>query len=528
EPEPAQGLEEALPEPPPEPEPQDSVGHGWHSFTIYGSLAEGNPDGLPEFCIVIAVILEIVVSDPRLAAHRRSILHWLYMDDWIVQVPLPVACTLLEVIVGAAAARNLPLQLAKCAFHIPVLAGTRPENLPDAARALADRIQYSPDGPVLLGTEARGDLEVPLYAGAGGAIPQPTARRLDRARRLAEAVLEMVQLAPLASAKQAGLAPCGGVVAYALDCGAGVLPCSVLLPHVRVLDQHVLRAVAAAIDESVEALTEEEVEQTGLPDGVDAAVAEGVHDLLQERGISSLSGRGRPCALAGAAVADSLRPAAPERHLLSAYLHLCTHPVSRQAGSCWPKGPDTSPDAPGTICLNVKASTSEACGNLLDQDDDHAAPCECGPFRNLRHEGIADAYADIMAEIGGPVRRDVFARSSPSRPPRHGWTCGEFLSSQTVWWTSPFAAPCWTSTSGQLLGQPAAPRGPLRWRRPTGTHLLAAAARGRGRTRPSGGSASGRRDRLLGNSLRWWRAQLDAALMRGLAAQLISAWCGSP
>ena len=57
----------------------------------------------------------------------------------------------------AAAARNLPLQLAKCAFHVPALAGTPLEAPPGDARALAARVPYRPDGLNLLGTEARRD-----------------------------------------------------------------------------------------------------------------------------------------------------------------------------------------------------------------------------------------------------------------------------------------------------------------------------------------------------------------------------------
>ena len=56
-------------------------------------------------------------------------------------------------------------------------------------------------------------------------------------------------------------------------------------------------------------------------DGVDAALADGTMALLQARGIVALTGRGRPSSWPADAAGDPLRPAAPERHLLSTYLH---------------------------------------------------------------------------------------------------------------------------------------------------------------------------------------------------------------
>eukprot|EP00959_Pyramimonas_sp_CCMP1952_P318850 6671558-Pyramimonas_sp.AAC.1 len=34
--------------------------------------------------------------------------------------------------------------------------------------------------------------------------------------------------------------------------------------------------------------------------------------------------------------------------------------------------------------------------------------CECGPFQTRRHDDLADVYADILAEAGGFVRRELF------------------------------------------------------------------------------------------------------------------------
>ena len=82
---------------------KDADGHGWHAFHIYGSMIQGNLEGQPGFCMVIAVVLHEVVNDPRVSGWCRRIRHWLYVDDWVIQVPQEVMCTLLHVALGAAA-----------------------------------------------------------------------------------------------------------------------------------------------------------------------------------------------------------------------------------------------------------------------------------------------------------------------------------------------------------------------------------------------------------------------------------------
>ena len=84
----------------------------------------------------------------------------------------------------------------------------------------------------MLGTEACGDMAVPLrMPEQPGQIPGPTQARKEKAHRLADAVLEVIRLAPPAGAKQAGFTITRCVVAHAFDYDAGVLTCSALLPH---------------------------------------------------------------------------------------------------------------------------------------------------------------------------------------------------------------------------------------------------------------------------------------------------------
>ena len=69
---------------------------------------------------------------------------------------------------------------------------------------------------------------------------------------------------------------------------------------------------------------------------------------------------------------------------------------------------------PAQSCLNEKAN-EEMCGESLDADGDHAVICPCGPLRIARHNGLADLYADIIEEIGGIARREVFVPEFSSR-----------------------------------------------------------------------------------------------------------------
>jgi hypothetical protein len=58
-------------------------------------------------------------------------------------------------------------------------------------------------------------------------------------------------------------------------------------------------------------------------DGVDQALDEGILDLMAELGVKAIGGGGRPVAAEQPSATDPLRPAAPEKHLLSIYLRHC-------------------------------------------------------------------------------------------------------------------------------------------------------------------------------------------------------------
>ena len=86
----------------------EQISGEWESFTVFGGVVQGNQEGTPVFCLVIAGVLRRVQEDPRLAG--APLIHWLYVDDWIVQVPLCSAALLLDVVAEKAAESHLDLQ----------------------------------------------------------------------------------------------------------------------------------------------------------------------------------------------------------------------------------------------------------------------------------------------------------------------------------------------------------------------------------------------------------------------------------
>ena len=178
----------------------------------------------------------------------------------------------------------------------------------------------------------------------------------------------MIALAPPAGARQAGFTITRSIVAHAFDYDAGVLPSSVLLQHVGDVDEAVVRIAAATLDLRPTDLTADQMEQMHLPvrcaglqldlpshvvplaraaqlvcngpalraamaswsspvfaevcqhDEVDQAISDNLLEQLAERGITTMGGGGRLVEEGQPAAADPLRPAVPEKQLLSVYL----------------------------------------------------------------------------------------------------------------------------------------------------------------------------------------------------------------
>ena len=604
---------------------QNSDGSGWHSFLIYGSLVQGNLEGQPAFCMVIAAVLLAAAADPRIASHKDQVRHWLYVDDWIIQAPVNIISEVLDCVLTAAANRNLQLQLSKCCFHVPSLAAQTVDGWSTFAKAFCERVPHCQEGITMLGTDACGDLAQPLYdQHRRRQIPEPTLKRKQKAIALAEATLEMISLAPPASAKQAGYTIARRVIAHALDYDAGILTCSSLLPHAGDVDNVVLRIAAATLDIRPDDVSPEVLQQMQLPtrcagvqmdmpsrliplaraarlievgpavraavtswgaadstkyDGVQEAVADGLVQMLSARGVTALGAGGRP--VDGGKPMDTacFRPAIPERHLLSKYLRhtadnmysslLETSDAMNRTRLLSAAGPTAGASfvaplsVPGVhftdrqwtealrwrlgmsqfglqaYCQNEMGTTEEICGEVLDED--HAVECPRGPMRKRRHDDLADVHADILEESGAVVRREVFVPEFSRQTDAwlDVWAYGvlelpDVLLDITV--RHPRAEryqPLAADVPGRAAAQ-AETEKQQRYPAAAGRNVWPIAHETWGRLGDRAedflqwcaatcARRAHRRGRLPGNSLRRWRAQLDATLHKGVAQQLVSA-----
>ena len=75
---------------------------------------------------------------------------------------------------------------------------------------------------------------------------------------------------------------------------------------------------------------------------------------------------------------------------------------------------------PGQPCAILNGAASAACGLPMDVEGDHAASCPCGRWSVLRHEALADRWADVMEEAGATVRREIYVREL-STPAVEAW-----------------------------------------------------------------------------------------------------------
>ena len=197
------------------------------------------------------------------------------------------------------------------------------------------------------------------------------------------------------------------------------------------------------------------------------------------------------------------------------------------------------------LCANRRRDET-VCGAPLDEYRCHALDCPIGPLRNQRHDNLADEYATILEECGAIARREAYVHEMSDH--REAWL--------DVW----------------ALGVPELPDLLLdiTVRNPVADRYRAGAARADGaaaaeaeeekakRYPAAGGRAvwpvayevfgragdqaehllgflaavarrrAYRRGRSAGQELQRWRARIDAALQKAVAAQLLAARVGLP
>ena len=224
---------------------QSEDGWGWRCVVVVGSLVQGNLEGHPTFCIVLAVVL--IRFSGRLPVDVRKVLyHWEYVDDIVWQVPLAYVRVVITVFEACAQEANFVLQRSKTFFHVPAYAHMEVEQWPQEARSLVTEgiCAADVDGIALLGTEGAGCLDVDLY---NDGQARAAVQRRDKAVRLIGAAGALRSAAPPAGSDQAAWQLVRQVACRALDFDGRILPCSSVLPLALTMDEHVLAFLAAAL-----------------------------------------------------------------------------------------------------------------------------------------------------------------------------------------------------------------------------------------------------------------------------------------
>ena len=195
---------------------------------------------------------------------------------------------------------------------------------------------------------------------------------------------------------------------------------------------------------------------------------------------------------------------------------------------------------PVNTCRNVDLK-GEQCGEELDAEGNHAVLCGTGPLRTLRHDCLADIYAAIFEDIGAVARREVYVQelSGTQEAWLDMWGFGvpelpDALLDITV--RHPRAA-CYMPAAAWAFRYAAGAAGgekEKKYAAAGGRRVIAVAHETWGRLHSSAeellAACAGiaarrdyRRGRPPGCHLRRWRAHLDAALHRSIAAQLVAA-----
>jgi len=354
---------------------QKADGQTWHMLIIHGSLLQGGLDGHPVFCLVVSVVLGKIRNDGRISAYWLQISIWAYVDDLLMQCPPQLLRILIAVVTDVLATFQLQLQHGKSCAHIPAQAGKPLTEWPEEARVIEGVLPISINGIVILGTEAAGDLDLPLGPWAEAA--EKTRARAAKACQLADATMQLISRPPPAGGKHVAWRICRNVLTHALDYDCRVLTSSLVLPHATVVEERAWGLVEAIVGHQ---LTSHQKQQVQLPtvmggcqmpmpihmvplaraadliesgtavrqavvgwgfdletartvDGVDIEIAHGLLEKLSDQSITFQS-PGIPCVLddshRAAENPDMLRPASARRNTLSTLLNVAATAVQAE------------------------------------------------------------------------------------------------------------------------------------------------------------------------------------------------------
>ena len=203
-------------------------------------------------------------------------------------------------------------------------------------------------------------------------------------------------------------------------------------------------------------------------------------------------------------------------------------------------------EGPPRTCINVSVKSGEVCGEELDAEGVHALTCPRGPALKARHDEQCDLYADFTEETGARARREVYvpelsgdqeawldvlaygtpdvqdlllditvrhpgaARYQPNASTVAGYTAAKAEAEKLAAYP-PAGGRSVTPIAAETWG---------RWGAIAEATLMVLAAAAARHDR--------RRAREPGGRLARWRAQLDGALQRSVAASLFAAQFGPP
>ena len=490
----------------------------WTSSAACGSLIQGGPEAQHIFCIVMAEMIqeaqrkiaspaETPRQDPQHHSggpdpeHRKDppqrTFIWVYVDDVTVMCPVEHLAAIIEAIRAAMAKHGCELQPKKCHVCVPALrhAPRRewPHELLDVA---ASGFQVCHESIPLLGSDAAAAHAITLAVGDEciAATVAATEGRCNKACALLDCCLQLARSNAAAGGRWPALCIARDIACRALTYDARVLPCSLVLPYASAITERAWQVVTEVLGVSP---SEQQQQQAHLPLDLgglawpdlctevplarmaniieigpalrhalhsrraDATYAEictldaALHDpevLCLAAAAGVVPG---PCGLpASQAPADPLRPPAPARHLLSAYVRRAGEhrlsklwamtseddhirllssggPVAGQSLMAPPttEGVDFNDSEIRTAlqwrlgvplatthCRNEPKSGGERCNAIIQPNGRHCLSCMVGPTRCALHHAVADLLADFITEAGALARREVFVPEFHGKP----------------------------------------------------------------------------------------------------------------
>ena len=241
----------------------------WESFSITGSLVQGNAEAHLICCLLMATTMRLAYHDPQVTQEARAAWwYWIYVGSCISQAPPPDLIPIFRAIYTSLANFNLRLQPHKRAARHPAHLGLDPTPclMPFLTAAWGDAgtITYDPDGFTILGTEPCAGRATSLHT-TGTQAARQVAQRAEEATTLAATVRDMLHHTPPAGAYQPTWTMLTSIVGHSPTYDSRALPCSLVLPHARAVEEAILQTIHAILGTGPATLLPHHIAQLSLP-----------------------------------------------------------------------------------------------------------------------------------------------------------------------------------------------------------------------------------------------------------------------